>query len=181
MGSDDQLQKSSSSFSKQPKATALRWCLDADHSASSSTAICISVGVTKEAEPPPAKKMKACSGGPEGTVRIRHILFRHQQLKQPGMMARREGIAKSSLEAEEAALKALELLIQAPTNFLKLCRELSDCQSGDQPGQLAGDLGWLGMGQNEASLEEAMFSLGVNEYSDIVTSTRGVHILQRLA
>ena len=39
-------------------------------------------------------------------VRARHILFRHQQLKQPDPMARREGAALSTQEAEEAALKA---------------------------------------------------------------------------
>lgn len=168
-------------YARQPKASALRWCLDADASASSSTAVCVSLAATKDAEGPPAKRPRPSDAGPEGTVRVRHILIRHQQLKQPDPMARREGSARNAQEAEEAALRLLEVLTQDPNQFTKLCREHSDCQSGAQPGMLSGDLGWLGKGQQEQILDEAIFSLGIKEFSDVLASTRGVHIIQRLA
>jgi len=95
-------------------------------------------------------------------------------------MARREGTAKGPGEAESRALAALEKLVAEPNSFLKLCRELSDCQTATQPGQLVGHLGWLGRGEQELSLEEAAFALDEKEFSDIVTTSRGVHILQRL-
>jgi len=112
---------------------------------------------------------------------VRHILFKHQQLRQPDPMMRREGSARSVQEAEEAALQALETLLQSPNQFPKLCRELSDCQSAEQPGNLSGDLGWLGRGQLEQGLEEAVFALSLNELSDVLTGSRGVHVIQRLA
>eukprot|EP00913_Durusdinium_trenchii_P004816 g4473.t1 len=59
--------------------------------------------------------------------------------------------------------------------FPKLCRELSDCQTGEQPGQLCGDLGWVAKGQGEAVLDEAIFSLAVNEFSDLIAGARGLH------
>merc|ERR1712232_1008356 len=121
------------------------------------------------------------AGGPEGAVRVRHILFRHQQLKQPDPMMRREGTAAGAPEAEKAALDVLEKLLTKAALFPSLCREHSDCQSADQPGNLTGDLGWLARGQSEQTPEESVFTLGLNEFSDILSSTRGVHIFQRLA
>lgn len=178
--SEEHLVKVAACYKRQPKASALRWCLDADMAASSSTAVCVSLVATGESEPP-TKKNRISDAGPEGTIRIRHILLRHQQLKQPDPMARREAVARNAQEAEEAALRILETLMQDPNQFLKLCREHSECQSGAQPGILAGDLGWLGRGQQEQILEEAIFALGVKEFSDVVTGSRGIHIVQRLA
>lgn len=180
---DEALVKATARHVRQPKASALRWCLDAleaNASSASSTSICLALGSTKEEAGPPAKKAKVSTAGPEGTVRIRHILLRHQQLR-PDPMARREGGAKTAQEAEEAALRALETLQQGPNQFLQLCRSLSDCQSAAQPGTLSGDLGWIAIGQQEQIIDDAVFSLGVNEFSDIVSSSRGVHIIQRLA
>merc|ERR1711879_659651 len=124
---------------------------------------------------------KSASAGPEGTMRLRHILFRHQQLKASDLMARREGTARTAQEAEGAALEALEKLIKDPNLFLRLCRQLSDCQTGEQPGMLSGDLGWVARGQQEQAFDDAAFSLKLNEFGDIVTTSRGIHIIQRLA
>lgn len=179
--SDQQLLQPTTKLWRQPKATALKWCQEADPSFPSSSAVCVVLEGERSTDPPPAKKVKTLGTGPEGTVRVRHILFRHQQLRQPDPMARREGAARSAQEAEAKALETLEILVQDPNQFLKLCRELSDCQSAQQPGLLSGDLGWLGRGQQEQSFEDSAFSLSPNMLGDIVTSSRGVHLIQRLA
>lgn len=179
---DEHLTKAAAQLGRQPKAAALRWCLETDASERCASALCLVLEAARGADEPPAKKPRATgTAGPEGTVRIRHILIRHQQLKQPDLMARREGSARNAQEAEMAALQALEKLIREPNQFLRLCRELSDCQSGAQPGMLSGDLGWLGKGQQEQGFEDAAFSLKPNEFGDVVTTSRGVHIIQRLA
>lgn len=167
-------------YRRQPKASALSWCLDSTMIGPSGSAVCVSF-VPSEGEAPLTKRARLSEAGPEGTVRVRHILVRHQQLKLADPMARREGVARNAQEAEEAALQALERLMREPGQFIKLCREVSDCQTGMQPGKLAGDLGWVGKGQLELSLEDAVFALAVNEFSDLVTGSRGIHIIQRLA
>lgn len=168
---------------RRPKTSALRWCLDADAAASCSSAICVSLGPSGEqGAPPPAKKARAATGAAvDGCLRIRHILWRHQQLRQADPTARREGAARTAQEAEEAALGTLEALLRDPSAFPRLCREHSDCQSAEQSGMLTGDLGWIGKGQLEQVLEVAAFSLAVSDFSDLISSSRGVHILQRLA
>jgi len=167
-----------------PKAAALRWCVAADASAPSVGAVCVGFEAKrrKEEQGPAAKRQRTAAGGKqqEGSIFLRHILFRHPQLRGADPAARREGAARGPGEAEAAALAALEKLQAAPSSFSKLCRELSDCQSADQPGNMTGHLGWVAKGEQEASLDEAAFALDMNEFSDIVTSSRGVHIIQRL-
>ncbi|CAK9106578.1 unnamed protein product [Durusdinium trenchii] len=174
--SANQLSQSAAKLGVRPKACALTWCMEVPEAASCS-AVCI--GLEPATSEPPQKRAKT-SGGPEGTVRVRHILFRHPQLRQADPMARREGAARNVLEAESNALTALQRLLQDPNQFIKSCKELSDCQSAEQPGQLAGDLGWLARGQQEASFEEVAFGLPVNSIGDLVSTSRGVHIIQRL-
>eukprot|EP00933_Yihiella_yeosuensis_P026374 TRINITY_DN20459_c0_g1_i1.p1 TRINITY_DN20459_c0_g1~~TRINITY_DN20459_c0_g1_i1.p1 ORF type:complete len:763 (+),score=162.92 TRINITY_DN20459_c0_g1_i1:49-2289(+) len=179
--SDEDLLKAASSHQKRPKASALQWSAGADSNSNCSTSVCICVSPNKIEAAPAAKRARTSQNQNADTVRVRHILIRHQQLKQPDPGARREGSFRSAQEAEEAALKALESLIKAPGQFPRLCRELSDCHTGDQPGQLCGDLGWLTKGGQEAVIDEAVFALGVEEFSDVLTGARGLHIVQRLA
>lgn len=174
--STQKLAETSARLGVRPKACALTWCMEATE-ASSSSAVCI--GLEPAAAEPPLKRART-AGGPEGTVRVRHILFRHPQLRQVDPIARREGAARNVLEAESNALKLLQVLLKDPNQFIKSCRELSDCQTAEQPGQLAGDLGWLARGQQEASFEEVAFGLPVNSIGDLVSTSRGVHIIQRL-
>ncbi|CAK0819557.1 unnamed protein product, partial [Prorocentrum cordatum] len=178
--SDAHLASSTSRHAKRPKASALRWCLDADGAAESSSCICVNLGVSREEEAPPAKKLKGAPGS-DAAVRLRHILLRHPQLRQADPMARREGSCRSAQEAEEAALNVLERLLKTQSQFPQICRELSDCQTAEQPGALSGDLGWVSRGQQEPAVEDAAFSLKANEFSDLVVSSRGVHIFQRRA
>mmetsp|Transcript_124318 Transcript_124318/g.247847 ORF Transcript_124318/g.247847 Transcript_124318/m.247847 type:complete len:795 (+) Transcript_124318:150-2534(+) len=181
---NERLVSSTVKLRRCPKAAALRWCLDAHSSASSVGAVCINFESKRKKEEagPAAKRQKTTLYGKqqEGTIFLRHILFRHQQLRAPDPAARRDGQAKSPGEAEAAALGALERLLAAPNSFPKVCRELSDCQSAEQPGNLVGHLGWISKGEHEAGLDETAFAMEPNEFSDIVTTSRGVHILQRL-
>lgn len=66
-------------------------------------------------------------------------------------------------------------------DFRKLCQQRSECESADNAGQLCGDLGWISRGQVEAPFEQAAFGLRVGDFSDVITTSRGVHVIQRLA
>jgi len=191
---DAQLAESSAALLRHPKASALRWCMHPAAAARGATSACSSAvcvyAETTRPEEPASKRARlggasssAGAAGQEGTARVRHILFSHQQLQGPDPMARRQS-ARSVQEAEIAALEALERLLKAerdPNLFLRLCRELSDCQSAMQAGTLAGDLGWLGRGQQEPAFDDVVFAIGPNTIGDLVTTSRGIHIVQRLA
>lgn len=180
---DNQLCAARNLLPRHPKAMALRWCLDADPAAASANAACVLLqsAVSSETATPPAKKLKAIDTAFAGQVRIRHILFSHKQLKNPDPNVRRE-VSATQAETEVLALETLEKLQKGNAQaFLPLCRKHSDCQTADNPGVLSGDLGWLARGQMEPALEEAVFGLELNEFSDIVVSSRGFHVMQRLA
>lgn len=184
---EKQLTAVSLKMKRRPKASALQWCLASDPSAPSVGATCLRFEpkrATSEASGSAAKKQKTGTGsqaaGNQATVFIRHILFRHPQVRIADPAARREGSAKGPLEAENIALSTLEQLLSNPNAFVKLARELSDCTSAEQPGNLAGHLGWIGRGEQEQALEEAAFCLDKDEFSDVVTTSRGVHVLQRI-
>jgi len=185
---DTTLVKSSSSFKRCPKASSLRWCQETPSSSSSAVAACLRFEGQKGAKNdtgPASKRQKTAAGQPtrDGTIFLRHILFRHQQLKVMDPMARRESAAKGPVEAEAAALTALQQLLTNPNGWVKLCRDLSDCITAEQPGALAGHIGWVGrgeLGQGLESLEEAGFALAPNEFGDIVSTCRGIHVVQRI-
>lgn len=181
---DGQLVASTTQMKRRPKASALQWCLDADAAASSVGAICVRFELRTGDKPnePAAKRVRAGPSGQQraGSIFLRHILFRHQQIRTPDPLARREGAARGPSEAEVAALSALERLLADKNAFIKLCKELSDCRTADQPGNLAGHLGWVVKGEQEQSFDEVVFELGMNEFSDLVTTSRGVHLVQRL-
>jgi len=182
---DKQLSSSSSSFKRCPKASALRWCQTADAEAPGVVAACLrfeakgSVGTVETGPAAKRQKLASQAGQRAGTVFVRHILFRHMQLRVLEG-ARREGAAKGPGEAEAAALQCLQQLLTNSNAFVKLCRELSDCCTADQPGTLAGHLGWVLPGELEPALADACFALAPNEFGDLVASSRGIHVIQRL-
>lgn len=62
-------------------------------------------------------------------------------------------------------------------DFAKLAQELSTDTGSKEKG---GDLGWFPRGQMVKDFEDAAFSLTVNQISQPVTSTFGVHVIQVL-
>ncbi|CAK8991308.1 unnamed protein product [Durusdinium trenchii] len=181
---DQQLLKSSTSFKRCPKASALRWCQELQ--SNSVVAACLRCEAkgeegqgAKSSGGPLAKKQKTTQGGGR-SIFLRHILFKHQQLRVLDPAARREGAARGAHEAETTALQVLQRLLVEPNAFVKLCREHSDCASAEQPGTLAGHMGWVARNEQEPPMEEAAFALGLNEFGDLVVTSRGVHVIQRI-
>jgi peptidyl-prolyl cis-trans isomerase SurA len=83
---------------------------------------------------------------------------------------------------DEEKAKALEKItkireqIKAGEDFAALARKFSD----DGSAREGGDLGWTSRGSFVPEFEAAAFQLEVNEYSDIVSSEFGYHIIQLL-
>merc|ERR1719401_1279811 len=101
-------------------------------------------------------------------------------------------VTRTPAEAEAELIKMLKELLEASAKetdplkstlvpFRRLCQKHSECSSADSAGQLCGDLGWVSRGQGEASFESAAFTLRVGEISDVVATSRGMHLIQRIA
>ncbi|MFC1657253.1 SurA N-terminal domain-containing protein [Candidatus Moduliflexota bacterium] len=99
----------------------------------------------------------------EEQVRAKHILFK---------------VPESASPEEEAALRERAEFVLAKAgegvDFAELAREFS--QDGSGPG--GGDLGWFGRGQMVPPFEEAAFSLGAGEVSDVVRTDFGFHVIK---
>merc|ERR1712217_740821 len=122
-------------------------------------------------------------------VRCLHILLKHKDLKITNdvdsqiRMKRGTIIATRSVaQAERELLEMQRSLATNPSTFHVFARKHSECDTAMQPGQNAGDLGWVNrVTFFDAQLEAAMFALKVYEVSDIVSTKRGLHIVQRIA
>lgn len=83
---------------------------------------------------------------------------------------------------DEEKAKALEKItkiqeqIKAGEDFAALAKKYSD----DGSAREGGDLGWTSRGSFVPEFEAAAFQLEVNEYSDVVSSEFGYHIIQLL-
>ncbi|CAK9084712.1 unnamed protein product [Durusdinium trenchii] len=107
---------------------------------------------------PAAKRMKKEAE----SVRLRHIVVRHQDCSSPFDPVRNVPVSRSAQEAEAILRQALqELILEAKTiklpagkkpsaaafqptpKFTSLCKELSECNTAQKGGGMIGDLGWL--------------------------------------
>lgn len=158
---------------------------------------------------PAKKKVKAGPGAVAGSVesaRLRHILVRYQPENQPPQATGSKKVTplRSRMEAEallrqimrELRAELIELrkkpgqskrqdeLALKSERFAKLCREHSECPTGHKGGGMCGDLGWVSKDQQRkmgAGFQEAVSALKPGDWSDIVASTDGLHLLQRIA
>jgi peptidyl-prolyl cis-trans isomerase D len=99
----------------------------------------------------------------ERAVRARHILFR---------------LAEGASPEEEKKIKDRAQLVlgkaKSGADFAALAREFSQ----DSSGPAGGDLGWFSAGQMVPAFEQAAFSLGKGQVSDLVRTQFGFHIIK---
>lgn len=110
----------------------------------------------------------------DGKVRVSHLLIKNVNSRRPKSwkdpeitLSRDDAIAK---------LKGFrKQILSGEVSLADLAQTESDCSSHEK----GGDLGFFGKGQMQPPFEEASFALNVGEYSDIIETDSGVHILQR--
>jgi hypothetical protein len=118
-------------------------------------------------------------------VRCRHILLRH--VASQNQASRKPKATRSVHEAESQMLSLLqELQFGGAQAFTERCRKVSDCDTSLKGGDLCGDLGWLDKDPTKnkkvpASVVRAALQLTIGQFSDIISSEHGVHLLLRTA
>ncbi|CAE7616304.1 exgA [Symbiodinium microadriaticum] len=91
-------------------------------------------------------------------------------------------VTRPLAQAERELMRLKESLTKDTSQFPAMARKHSECKSALQPGQMAGDLGWISKGSlGDQAMEDVVLALEVNELSDLVTTARGVHLVQRYA
>jgi len=141
---------------------------------------------TGDQETEPAAKRARKDPNMGRKVRAQHIMLKHKELKSkmdPEAHLRQKGpVTRPLAEAERELLRMKEVLTSDPKQFHIFARKHSECKSCLQPGQLAGDLGWVSRGSlGDPVLEETVLALEVHELSDLVSTPRGLHIIHRYA
>eukprot|EP00930_Biecheleria_cincta_P057508 TRINITY_DN43432_c0_g1_i1.p1 TRINITY_DN43432_c0_g1~~TRINITY_DN43432_c0_g1_i1.p1 ORF type:complete len:541 (-),score=103.61 TRINITY_DN43432_c0_g1_i1:34-1656(-) len=151
---------------------------------------------------PLAKKAKTSKD--VQSARLRHILVKHGNCPLAYDVVRNKAVARTEAEAETIARGVLRELqmeareSKAPTDpkkaaaarlqpspkFTQLCKKLSECATAQNGGGMIGDLGWLSedkmasYGQNFFEVSKALQD---GQWSDLVRTEHGVHILQKIA
>lgn len=136
------------------------------------------------------------------TVRLRHILMRHQEAPQAGG---KPGTKKSTRTRHEAEVvlrrllrdlkqdtkvsgkvpkTAADLVVLQGRRFSELCREFSECPTARKGGAVCGDLGWMSLEDLSSmggNFREKVDPLSPGHWSDVVSSEQGAHLVQRVA
>lgn len=153
------------------------------------TSICVFFDFQKDAlaDDSPASASKRRKTCPVESIRCRHILIKHQNVRNPIDKVRgNKPVTATEKEAEEEIRSILRKLSEAPEGkfaeaFSQLCREHSQCSSALKGGGNAGDLGWFKAEKMQKAFSDAAFVLKVDQLSDIVFTGSGVHIIWRTA
>lgn len=165
-------------------------------------------GVVAGVNPTEAPKKKARIGpttapGNTNSARLRHIQIRYQD-GQLGPQVPGAKAVRSKQEAEallrqllrefldelvllrrrHGKLKKPEELALKSEKFSKICKEHSVCPTAQKGGGMCGDLGWM---PREAQrkfgkeFQDAVAVLRPGDWSDIIATNDGMHIIQRIA
>uniref|UniRef100_A0A915Q723 Peptidyl-prolyl cis-trans isomerase n=1 Tax=Setaria digitata TaxID=48799 RepID=A0A915Q723_9BILA len=112
-------------------------------------------------------------------VHCAHLLVKHSGSRRPSSW-RSDVITRSKDDARKILTGYKKQIEEAPDKKAKLrdlAKEFSDCSSAKR----GGDLGFFKRRQMQKSFEDAAFSLGVGQLSDIVDTDSGLHLIYRIA
>lgn len=156
------------------------------------------VGAETKDEGPAKKKLK--TGTDMTSARLRHIMLKFQDgppRTPDGKKVRTKAEAETlmrkimrDLNEEAKELKSKhrgrkpEDYALKSERFTKLCKEHSECPSAQKGGAMCGDLGWVSkemQSKRGGNFRELVAAMRPGDYSDIVTSAEGLHLLQRIA
>lgn len=125
------------------------------------------------------KKFKANGNKPlvneDGKVRAAHLLIKNVTSRKPKSWKSPDGIDLSRDQAIAIMRGHQKRILNGEIKLADLAQTESDCSSHSN----GGDLGFFGKGQMQPAFEQAAFALNVGEFSDIIESDSGIHILQR--
>merc|ERR1712183_1129512 len=116
--------------------------------------------------------------------------MKHKDCKMKMDKVRKKEVDRNRAEAERLLRKVVEECEAVDSKnclsaFTERCRQMSECPSSQSAGDLAGDLGWLKLGKNEArfgiTFDTLAFSLPVGHVSDLFDTEEGIHVFMRTA
>ena len=132
------------------------------------------------------------------TVRARHILFKHVNVKNPVSKGANPGpVTRTEEEALKQISEILNLVLKDPSKFAEIAKKVSDCNSFKGGGDLGkfkreamhkevccafvkcGELTTHDVNKKSKQFSDAAFALQVNEVSGVVASPSGLHIIMR--
>lgn len=113
--------------------------------------------------------------GDDGKVRAAHLLVKNATLRRPKSWKHPDGITLTRDEAIAILKGHQKRILNGEVKLGDVARTESDCSSHDK----GGDLGYFARGQMQPAFEAATFALNVGEYSEIVETDSGVHLIQR--
>mmetsp|Transcript_5577 Transcript_5577/g.4776 ORF Transcript_5577/g.4776 Transcript_5577/m.4776 type:complete len:115 (+) Transcript_5577:27-371(+) len=111
----------------------------------------------------------------EDQIRVRHILQKHTESRNPFDSYRKKPVTRSKDEAIENINKIRAAIVDEGKSFTDIASDLSECGSAAE----GGDLGLFGKGMMQKAFEDAAFALSVGEVSGVVDSDSGIHIILR--
>mmetsp|Transcript_63538 Transcript_63538/g.182451 ORF Transcript_63538/g.182451 Transcript_63538/m.182451 type:complete len:846 (-) Transcript_63538:23-2560(-) len=170
----------------RPRAAALRLALQGASRQDGSAIGAVCAYLDFESMPAAGASAKRLKSSKPERVRISHILLRwagqkgEDEFAKPGVPPPQRTQAMAELELLELCE---ELIGQDPktlgARFKAQVMKCSECASAlNVP---YADLGWIELGGAEAPLEAAAFATPVGGVSDVVVSSRGAHLMYRLA
>jgi len=155
-------------------------------------------GSGRKSEANAAKRPRVEVGNME-SVRLRHIVVRHRECKVPVDPLKNKVATRTPMEAETLLRETLAELLkdgnhrgdskwaaQSTPRIMKAVQDISECKSALKGGSQRGDLGWLGKKDLERlgtkdGFADPIRALSVGEWSDVLHSEQGAHLIMRIA